>query len=147
MVFRSEIRQPESWSVRSPHYLYTKSIETLVGAFGAPPTPVQGAANVLSDLVEENPDKFFRIEWYPMLDSVRSRLAKFLGARKEEIVLVQNATIAAAVVLRNFEWREGDVLVKGTLHVTLLPQVVRRSRTDRSFHNLPKRIQRNRTHS
>ncbi|KIP03861.1 hypothetical protein PHLGIDRAFT_129896 [Phlebiopsis gigantea 11061_1 CR5-6] len=81
------------------------------GAFGAPPTPVQRASNVLSDQIEESPDRFFRIDWYPMLDSVRERLAKFIGARKEEVVLVQNATVAASVVLRNFEWRDGDILV------------------------------------
>jgi hercynylcysteine S-oxide lyase len=74
---------------------------------------VQGAANVLSDIVEENPDKFFRIDWYPLLSSLRERLARFLSARKEEIVLVQNATVAAAIVLRNFVWREGDVLIGG----------------------------------
>lgn len=51
-----------------------------------------------------------------MLSSVRERLAKFLGARKEEIVLVQNATIAAAIVLRNFVWREGDVLIGGAFY-------------------------------
>ena len=68
---------------------------------------------MLSDIIEENPDKFFRIDWYPMLTSVRERLAKFLGARKGEIVLVQNATVAASVVLRNFVWRKGDVLVGG----------------------------------
>lgn len=90
------------------------------GAFGAPPTPVQGAANVLSDIIEENPDKFFRIDWYPLLNSVRERLAKLLGARKEEIVLVQNATVAAAVVLRNFIWREGDVLIGGTSSLYLV---------------------------
>lgn len=83
------------------------------GSFGAPPTPVQGAANVLADRVEENPDRFMRLEWYALLGAVRARLAAFLGARREEIVLVQNATVATAVVLRNFEWRAGDVLVGG----------------------------------
>ena len=58
-----------------------------------------------------------------MLDSVRTRLATFLGAKKEEIVLVQNATVAAAVVLRNFEWREGDVLIKGVLQVSAISGV------------------------
>ena len=78
---------------------------------------------MLADLIEESPDKFFRIDWYPMLDSVRTRLATFLGAKKEEIVLVQNATVAAAVVLRNFEWREGDVLIKGVLQVSAISGV------------------------
>ena len=79
---------------------------------------MQGAANVLSDVIEENPDKFFRVDWYPMLSSVRERLAGFLGAAKEEVVLVQNATVAAAVVLRNLVWREGDVLIGGAWRVT-----------------------------
>lgn len=81
------------------------------GAFGAPPTPVQRSANVIADLVEESPDKFFRLDMVPLLASVRERLAAFIGAEKEEVVLVPNATSAAGIVLRNFDWKTGDVLV------------------------------------
>lgn len=83
------------------------------GAFGAPPTPVQRSANVIADLVEESPDKFFRLDMVPLLASVRERLAAFIGAQKEEVVLVPNATSAAGIVLRNFDWKAGDVLVGG----------------------------------
>lgn len=84
-----------------------------IGAFGAPPTPVQRSANVIADLVEESPDKFFRLDMVPLLASVRERLAAFIGAQKEEVVLVPNATSAAGIVLRNFDWKAGDVLVGG----------------------------------
>lgn len=113
LVFRPKVHQPEPWQVITVVYCAVRT-HIASGAFGAPPTPVQRAANVLSDQIEENPDKFFRIDWYPMLDSVRERLAKFIGARKEEVVLVQNATVAALVVLRNFEWRDGDILIGST---------------------------------
>ena len=40
-------------------------------------------------------------------------MAKLIGAETDEVVLVPNATHALNVVLRNFEWREGDVIVGG----------------------------------
>nr|AUN37957.1 L-cysteine desulfhydrase 1 [Ganoderma lucidum] len=38
-------------------------------------------------------------------------VAKLIGAEADEVVLVPNATHALNTVLRNFEWRDGDVLV------------------------------------
>ena len=43
----------------------------------------------------------------------RECVAKFLEVDADEVVLVPNATHALNTVLRNFEWREGDVLIGG----------------------------------
>lgn len=41
----------------------------------------------------------------------RGLLADFIGAKEDEVVLVPNATHGLNTVLRNFEWREGDILL------------------------------------
>ena len=43
----------------------------------------------------------------------RAAVAKLIGAETDEVVLVPNASHAYNVVLRNFEWREGDVIITG----------------------------------
>ena len=40
-------------------------------------------------------------------------VAKLIGADADEVVLVPNATHALNTVMRNFEWREGDVIIGG----------------------------------
>lgn len=42
---------------------------------------------------------------------LRETVAKLIGAELDEVVFVPNATHALNTVLRNFEWREGDVIV------------------------------------
>ncbi|KAF7793726.1 hypothetical protein EIP86_004842 [Pleurotus ostreatoroseus] len=84
------------------------------GSFGSLPTPVHRACTVLSDKIEANPDKFIRLEYYPLLLSVRERLAKFLGAKTEECVLVPNASAAGSIILRGVQWKSGDVMITMT---------------------------------
>lgn len=90
-------------------------INDILGAFGALPTPVHRACTVLADHIEANPDKFVRLEYHHLLLSVRERLAKFIGAQTDECVLVRNASSAAATVLHNLAWRDGDIIVPGRL--------------------------------
>lgn len=47
---------------------------------------------------------------------LRQTVAKLIGAELDEVVLVPNATHALNTVLRNFEWREGDVIVGCSSH-------------------------------
>ncbi|KAJ3557662.1 hypothetical protein NM688_g1347 [Phlebia brevispora] len=84
------------------------------GAFGSLPTPVHRACAVLTDKIEANPDKFVRLEYHPLLLSVRERLAKLIGADMEECVLVSNASTAAGIILRGVDWKAGDVLIAAT---------------------------------
>ncbi|KAF9816648.1 hypothetical protein IEO21_03953 [Rhodonia placenta] len=84
------------------------------GSYGSAPLPVMFRFTEIVTLAERNPDKFHRITYMPLLVESRKRIAELVGARTDEIVLVTNATHGVNEVLRNFEWREGDVLLSAT---------------------------------
>jgi len=77
------------------------------------PNLVREAAEKLTTLVERNPDKFMRLTYLPLLIHVRERLASFIGAAADELVLVPNASHGINTVLKNFEWQQGDILIDG----------------------------------
>ncbi|KAJ3513808.1 hypothetical protein NLJ89_g2748 [Agrocybe chaxingu] len=80
------------------------------GSYGTTPKPVLKAVHDLTDQIEANPDLFHRISYPPMLNDVRARIAKLIGAKTDEVVLVTNASMGLNVVLRNFNWEEGDAI-------------------------------------
>lgn len=43
----------------------------------------------------------------------RRLVAELVGADHDEIVLVANATTGINTILRNFEWKDGDILFGG----------------------------------
>jgi cysteine sulfinate desulfinase/cysteine desulfurase-like protein len=92
---------------------------TTLGSYGSLPNPVRQAANELTALIERNPDKFMRQTYLPLLTSVRGRLANFIGAESDEVVLVPNASHGINTVLKNFEWQEGDILIYGMHNTTV----------------------------
>src|ERR1700736_878141 len=55
------------------------------GSFGSVPNPVRQAGDELTALIERNPDKFMRLTFAPLLEHVRERLAKFIGAETDEL--------------------------------------------------------------
>ncbi|OCH92527.1 PLP-dependent transferase [Obba rivulosa] len=81
------------------------------GSYGSLPLPVMFACSELGMLAERNPDKFHRITYMPLLEESRRLVAELVGAATDEIVLVPNTTHGLNTVLRNFEWREGDVVI------------------------------------
>lgn len=82
-----------------------------VGSYGSTPLPVLAAVNKLTMKIESNPDLFHRIEYLPLLIDVRRRLAQMIGANIDECVLVQNTSTGLNIILRNFEWKAGDVII------------------------------------
>ncbi|KAI0635824.1 PLP-dependent transferase [Trametes polyzona] len=84
------------------------------GSYGSPPLPVVYAATRLGYEIEGNPDRFHRLKLAPLLTKARESVAKLIGAEPDEVVIVPNATHAANTVLRNFEWREGDLILHTT---------------------------------
>ena len=54
-----------------------------------------------------------RLTYLPILNQVRERLAKFIKAEIDELVLVPNTSHGINTVLKNFEWQQGDILVHG----------------------------------
>lgn len=45
----------------------------------------------------------------------RRLVAELVGAEEDEIVFVANATSGINTILRNFEWKEGDILFGGRI--------------------------------
>ncbi|KAH9902931.1 PLP-dependent transferase [Cubamyces lactineus] len=84
------------------------------GSYGSLPLPVLFSAAQMGYEIERNPDLFHRLKVKPLLDKARESVAKLIEAETDEVVLVPNATHALNTVLRNFEWREGDVIIGAT---------------------------------
>ena len=88
-------------SIKLPH----------IGSYGSLPRPVMEAVDALSREVESRPDKFMRRTYPAKLDTVRERLARFIGAEADEVVMVPNATLGLNTILRNFIWNPEDVII------------------------------------
>lgn len=58
-----------------------------------------------------------RVKLKGRIDAVRYRLANFIGAENDEVVLVQNATTGINTILQNFMWKNDDILVGCKLHL------------------------------
>ena len=73
------------------------------GSFGATPVEVLAYQAELRAEMEANPVAFMLRRYQPLLDSVRSDLAAFVGADAEGLVFVPNATYGMNSVLRSLE--------------------------------------------
>lgn len=89
------------------------------GSYGSTPKSVLKEYTRLTDIVESNPDKFHRLEYQPLLISVRERLAKFIGAHVDEVVMVPNASYGLNTILRDLDWKSGDIVIGGESGLTL----------------------------
>lgn len=81
------------------------------GSFGSCPRPVLEFQRELRDRLERQPVKFFVRDLEELLDWSRIRLAKFLGAKAENLVFVPNATSGINTVLRSLDFDPGDELL------------------------------------
>lgn len=68
--------------------------------------------NRLAERIESNPDRFMRVDYTPMLASVRTKLAHMIGAQPDEVVLIPNATHGVNTVVRNLDWGTEDCVVQ-----------------------------------
>ncbi len=78
------------------------------GSFGPAPLPVLAARQRWFEQLEEEPLDFFMRRLDPLLAQVRSRLARFVGCRSEDLVFVDNATTGVNVVADSFKLKPGD---------------------------------------
>ncbi|GJE88634.1 PLP-dependent transferase [Phanerochaete sordida] len=85
------------------------------GSYGSLPLPVLAQCNRLSLLAEANPDRFHRSTYMPMLADARKQIAELVGAEHDEIVIVPNTTHGLNTILRNIEWRTGDIVLTTTV--------------------------------
>lgn len=85
-----------------------------IGSYGVLPEPVRRSCDALSRTIEGNPDKFIRLTYLELMINTRARLTQMIGADSiDEVVLVNNASHGINTVLRNFEWKAGDVIIDG----------------------------------
>ncbi|TCD65231.1 hypothetical protein EIP91_002939 [Steccherinum ochraceum] len=85
------------------------------GAYGSQPLPVFAESQKIQLLSEQAPDEFHRRLYLPLLDEARANVAKLLGAKVDEVVFVTNTSHGVGTVLRNIEWREGDVILGASI--------------------------------
>ena len=57
-----------------------------------------------------------RVELASYMRPLMARIAKLVGAERDEIVLVPNASHGVSTVLWNIEWHEQDILVGSQCH-------------------------------
>ncbi|KAJ7278863.1 pyridoxal phosphate-dependent transferase [Mycena rebaudengoi] len=84
------------------------------GSYGSLPLPVLAACNALTLRIESNPDLFVRVDSEGLITKTREQIARFVGAKTREIVLVNNTSHGLNTIMRSFEWDEGDVIVTTT---------------------------------
>jgi hercynylcysteine S-oxide lyase len=68
--------------------------------------------------IESNPDRFLRLLYQEKLIGVREKLARLIGAKTDEVVLVPNASMGINTILRNFEWEQGDQMFVCTWNIS-----------------------------
>jgi selenocysteine lyase/cysteine desulfurase len=73
------------------------------GSFGSPPQSVIASQRQWYDYVEENPDRWYRYHVYSEMDDAREIVANYVGADKEDIVFVLNASHGVNAVLRSLK--------------------------------------------
>ncbi len=80
------------------------------GSYGATPRAVLAAADEWRMRMERQPVRFMKSELPPALHAAAERLARFLGARGEDLVFVDNATSAVNAIVRALDIGPGHVL-------------------------------------
>jgi isopenicillin-N epimerase len=85
------------------------------GAFGACPIPVLEYQHRLRLEMEAEPLQFLHRRYEERLDPARAEVARFVGAKQEDLVFVGNATSGINAVVRSLRFRSGDELLTTSL--------------------------------
>jgi selenocysteine lyase/cysteine desulfurase len=105
------------------------------GSYGSTPTPVRQATEALVRQTERNPDLWFRgglnlsapdgeSTYTGELTATRARIAQYLGTKKEDTVIVDNASHGINAILRSVP---ALLTHKGILHLDLAYFEVKRA--------------------
>lgn len=95
------------------------------GSFGTTPRAVLAAADRWRRRMEANPDRFVRAILPGALRAAAGRLARFLHAKEQDLVFVENATTGMNAVLRSLELRPGDEILVNTHTYNAVRQAIR----------------------
>ena len=95
------------------------------GSFGAAPRVVLEAAEQWRRHLEANPDLFLREILPGKLRDAAGELARFIQARRDDVVFVDNATAGVNAVLRALEFRAHDEILATTHTYGAVRQAIR----------------------
>jgi isopenicillin-N epimerase len=95
------------------------------GSFGAAPRVVLEAAEQWRRHMEANPDLFLREILPGKLRAAAGELARFIQARRDDVVFVDNATAGVNAVLRALEFRAHDEILATTHTYGAVRQAIR----------------------
>lgn len=96
---------PDLWPL-DPHVTFLNH-----GSFGSCPTPVLAHQHEIQARLERQPMQFFVRDLEGLLDAALEALGKFVGAPREDLAFVPNATAGVNCVLRSLRWQAGDELL------------------------------------
>ncbi len=118
-----------SWTPGSPAMKALWGIDPNVtflnhGSFGATPRRVLAEQRRWQDEMEREPVRFLARELGPRLQAVRGQVAAFLGADREGLVFVPNATTGVNAVLRSLPWQPGDEILLADMSYNAVKQTV-----------------------
>ncbi len=85
------------------------------GGYGVTPEAVRQEQDAWRRRIERNPMRFFSREFAPALRQAAAVLAEQLGARADDIVFVDNATVGCNAVLRSLDFAPGDEILVTSL--------------------------------
>jgi isopenicillin-N epimerase len=106
-----------TWSPLAGHWSLDPDVVYLNhGSFGATPTRVLERQAELRARLEREPVRFLGRDLEGLLDDARGQLAGFVGADRDDLAFVPNATTGVNAVLRSLDLQPGDELVV-TSHV------------------------------
>lgn len=95
----------EQWSLR-PGTIYLNH-----GSFGPPPRAVRQAREGWQLMMDSQPMDFFFRQFEPAWREARRQLARFLGSSDDNLVFVENATVAMNIVAESCLLQPGDEVV------------------------------------
>ena len=110
-------RDEDYWRAVAAHYPVTDRVVNLeAGYWGIMATPVREAYHRHVDRVNRESSLFARIEWKPLAESIRRRVATELGVAPGEVVLTRNATEAMQALIGQYNrLRPGETVMYADL--------------------------------
>ena len=81
------------------------------GSYGACPKEIFSAYQEKQRFLEFQPIEFFQKHLLPGLEKSRKRIGHFIGADKDNVIMVKNATYAANMIIRSLNLKAGDEIL------------------------------------
>src|SRR3989442_15524118 len=104
-------RRPSPSPIRRHWALKPGSTFLNHGSFGACPKPILELQTELRRQMEAEPVQFLWRRYEELLEPSRSALARFIGAHRQDLVFVTNATTGVNAVVHSLKLRPGEELL------------------------------------